>query len=90
MDSAKPSRVLVLAGSYGQFRHWCLENHVSPTDSDRVRYISSVRTLQGARHYDFVRYGTWFERTDLEDIEDQQLMNEMADKARRPESKPSA
>lgn len=58
----------ILAGTYQQFLNWCKENMVSPLSRD-VFYIADRDSLLGLHDVEVIKYGTWYERTDLEDIE---------------------
>lgn len=59
---------LVLAGNYNQFIRWCEENKENPR---KHTFISDGDCLQGRRLVpsQIVRYGTFFERRDLIEIE---------------------
>lgn len=54
---------LVLAGSKAQFDEWCRQNDGSPANAI---YLANHEVLMGrnAEDYDFVTYGTWWERSD--------------------------
>jgi hypothetical protein len=62
-----PKQIAVLAGSYRQFRQYCAENDLNPA---RVSYISDRDSLRGFRGT-IVKYGTWQERKDLREIEEE-------------------
>lgn len=54
-------RLLVIAGSYAQFRYYCDEHRLNPwTDAKYVRNVIDVRGLPEESRY--VTYGTWAER----------------------------
>jgi hypothetical protein len=63
-------RTAVLAGTYRQFLDWCREHKVSP-DSDLVFDVTSPSSLRGRSNVELVRIGTWYERRDLWEIEEQ-------------------
>ena len=60
---------LVVAGSYNQFRNWCDRNSLS-IHSPRVKYVGNADKLRGyhnVRNVQLIKYGTWYERQDLQD-----------------------
>ena len=62
-------KVIVIAGNYREFCYWCSENHVARRDPN-VIYASGPQRLRGLRGPLVVlRYGTYYERRDLSDIE---------------------
>lgn len=66
MKSA-PKRVLyVLAGSHAQFERY-RDEHGSPDLT--LRYVVKPDTFRGIRDAEFVRVGTWYERSDGREIE---------------------
>ena len=61
--------ILVVAGSYSQFRDWCDTHRVSPKHPS-VRYISCREHLMGyhnAKNVHLIKHGTWYGRDDLHD-----------------------
>ena len=61
---------LILAGNYRQFLDWCKEEGVDPRTRS-IRYIHDVHSILGMRDYEVIRYGTYYERKDFNDIEDE-------------------
>lgn len=60
-------RTVVLAGSYQQFRAWCLDNDRNPRDPSLI-YASGMHRIRGLRDFDYVVYGTWYARRDALEI----------------------
>lgn len=65
---------IVYAGNHSQFLNWCVENKRSPRDRD-LHYVSDPDRIRGLQNVRVVRYGTWFERKDLNYF--QNLVNAM-------------
>ncbi len=42
---------------------------------DEIRYVTNPEALLGMRDYILVKYGSWFERNDLVEIEENHEMN---------------
>jgi len=63
-------RTVVIAGWYGQFKDWCRENDVPPSHPG-VYYISDVRSLYGISNVDIKLYGTYYERKDWPEIQEE-------------------
>lgn len=59
-------RIYVLAGSSGQFRAFVDARQKSPTD---YVYLHSPDQLRGVRGVNVVRFGTWYDRSDLGEFE---------------------
>lgn len=57
---------LILAGSFEQADDYAHQHGLSPRS---WRYVVSARSLMGLRNVTVVRYGTWYERRDISDIE---------------------
>ena len=55
----KTEVMLVLAGSYRQFRCWLEENHFKLSD---YHYIRDKWDLMGRRCKEVIRVGTWWEK----------------------------
>lgn len=69
-DTSEPRtdrRTVVLAGTYQQFRYWCIDNGRNPHDR-LLTYASEAYKLRGMRDFDFVIYGTFWARRDAEEI----------------------
>ena len=60
---------IVIAGNYRQFCHWCSVNEVYRRDPNVVYASSSERLLGISGAVEVVRIGTWYERSDLREIE---------------------
>jgi hypothetical protein len=62
-------RTAVIAGNYQQFIYWCREQGISP-HSRQVIYASPER-LRGYSNLAIERVGTWYERDDIREIEEE-------------------
>lgn len=71
VSSTAPKIKLVVAGSFSQFIDWCDENQIHPRNH-RVKYVSKAEQLQGynAGGAELVKYGTWYKRKDIAEIEE--------------------
>jgi hypothetical protein len=63
----KQQKIFVLAGSFTEFKAWLRRTNTQP---DRAVYIGCPATLSGQVPTTVVRFGTWWKRDDLEEIED--------------------
>lgn len=63
---------VIIAGNYRQFLNWCYENKINAHSRD-VLYVSDFHSLKGLRlKKEQVHYiGTWYERRDINEIEDE-------------------
>jgi hypothetical protein len=59
-------RLFVLAGSATQFKNFCydINNNYKPI------YLSSIDMVYGIRDEEYIKYGTWYERHDAQNIID--------------------
>ena len=57
LDTLQP--ILVLAGSYRQFRNWLCENNYSLIN---YKYIRNQEDLLGYHEAKIIRVGTWWEK----------------------------
>lgn len=63
--------IMVIAGSYNQFVHWCYENNYHyKRDHDKVQYLwqDNVDILRGRRDIKIIYWGTWYTRSDISEI----------------------
>lgn len=68
MDSFDSNRlIMILAGSYEEFRE-LKEKHPTP---ELLRYIAEPISLVGEHNYSVVRIGTYWQRADIDKIEDE-------------------
>lgn len=58
----------VLAENYQQFRAWCEDTRTAPRDAVFVNLAESIRGFIIPASA-VVRYGTWYERKDIKEIE---------------------
>lgn len=67
----------VVAGNHEQFQNWCYETKTKPREAI---YVDSPEKLFGMRlkAEDVFRYGTYYERPDLDQIE--QMIRERLEK----------
>lgn len=71
--------IMILAGNYQQYIHWCKDMGVSPR-SRMVRYVYDVSDLRGRRNMIFVHIGTFWTRHDAATIyEAAKLSTDMGD-----------
>jgi hypothetical protein len=65
---ARHQVIFVLAGNMREFQNWCRIHNISP---NQARYISDLDRLRGAGSPKTMvfRYGTWYQRRDLDTIE---------------------
>jgi hypothetical protein len=61
--------IFVLAGKQVQFDFFLSEAGL-PYGCVNMRYLSDARKMLGHNKISVVRYGTWFNRTDLDEIDD--------------------
>jgi hypothetical protein len=71
MDTSVPSdrRLVVLAGNYREFIHWCYENERNPRDRNLI-YASEMYRLRGLGPVRYITYGTWYMRRDAYEMAD--------------------
>jgi hypothetical protein len=60
-------RIFVLAGNFTEFRAWLRRTNTRP---EKAVYIGCPATLRNQTPSTVVRFGTWWNRDDLEEIED--------------------
>jgi hypothetical protein len=59
--------VLVVAGDYRQFVHWCRQNDINPRGRE-ARYVADWNSIRGRRGNPYVTVGTYYARRDLAEI----------------------
>lgn len=69
-ETQAPQRVAVIAGNYRQFTGWCRDQGIHP-HSPQVIYAASPSRLRGYSDLKVERVGTWHERDDLREIEEE-------------------
>ena len=70
-------RKSVIAGSYGQYKCFLRENNLTPNDTF---YLADPNQLRGLRDIEVIRYGTFYMRSDINDIEERLQLIEKGDK----------
>jgi hypothetical protein len=65
-DAASLPVLFVLAGHYSQAENW-VRQHLDPRRP--WTYIHRDTQLAGHRGFPFVRVGSWYERADLDEVE---------------------
>ena len=65
-------RKLILAGNYHEYENYLRE---SGEDRRNSTYVSNHLVLKGMRDFELVPYGTFYERNDIHEIEDELAMH---------------
>ena len=67
-DMSSSERIVVLAGNLREFHAWCHATGHSPRERG-VKYATGPHTLHALDRARVVRYGTWQERPDSQDLQ---------------------
>lgn len=63
--------IYVIAGNFSQFRQFEWEYRSTHPYPDTLRYVRDCHDLRGITpHAQFVVWGTWYERKDVQEIHD--------------------
>lgn len=57
--------IYVIAGNYQEYEYWLHKNGIG---YKRATYVYGPRILRGVRNHNFVLYGTYYEREDIDEI----------------------
>lgn len=60
-------KTFVIAGSYHEFRNWCMFSRVNPR-SRNVKFVSDAWSMRGYSDFDVVHTGHYAHRRDIEAI----------------------
>lgn len=61
--------ILVCAGNYREFEHWCRQNGTHPREHPpKAIYVSEWHRIRGRRGNPHVTYGTFWDRRDYHEI----------------------
>ena len=60
----------VIAGSHHQFEHWLRENNLNRQDAIECSSVDRFRGITILPTDEIIRYGTWYDRSDLDEIEE--------------------
>jgi hypothetical protein len=63
------SKILVIAGNYREFEYWCGMHRINPKHSDPFKYYNYPSSIKGLKLSDVIRYGTWYNRVDIDEDE---------------------